>query len=217
MTLRAVSNPRTLRLARSSASAVSRCAGLIWSSDTPWRSGYCSQLVHFRHSCESMGCRATFFCAAVSDARKASAASFRGLVETPVCCNEKSAGTTCPSAVTPRNGSAKAFSALAYVFFQPSGIGSTSLLAEPGRGGLTPYPPYLPGMMAIMETLLFSHRSVFAAHLCSPTLLRDFHQSVAPHCPGSDVAYAPGERIIEERQWQVNRGVVAVWGVRRPR
>src|SRR5262245_4257899 len=154
MTLRAVSKPRTLRLTRSSSSAASRCAGLIWSSDTPWRSGYCSQLVHLRHSCESMGCRATFFCAAVSDARKASAAALIGLVETPVCCNEKGPGTTCPSVVTPRNGSSRAFAALAYTFFQPSGIGSTILLAEPGRGGLTPYPPYLPGTMAIAGTLL---------------------------------------------------------------
>src|SRR5712691_5080497 len=157
MTLRAVSKPRTLRLALSSSRAASRWDGLIWSSDTPWRSGYCSQLVYFRHSCESMGCRATFCCAAVSDAMKASAASFTGLVEMPVCCSEKSPGTTCPSVVTPRNGSAKAFSALAYVFFHPSGIGSTILLAEPGRGGLTPYPPYLPGMMAIVETLLRLH------------------------------------------------------------
>ena len=35
-----------------------------------------------------------------------------GLVEMPVCCSEKSPGTTCPSVVTPRNGSAKALSAL---------------------------------------------------------------------------------------------------------
>jgi hypothetical protein len=36
----------------------------------------------------------------------------------------------------------------------PKGIGSTMRLAEPGRGGRTPYPPYLPGMMAIVEILL---------------------------------------------------------------
>src|SRR5512132_3529701 len=35
------------------------------------------------------------------------------LIEMPVCCSEKSPGTTCPSVVTPRNGSAKALSALA--------------------------------------------------------------------------------------------------------
>src|SRR5207244_11741238 len=93
-------------------------------------------------------------CAAVSDAMKASAASLMGLVETPVCCSEKSPGTTCPSVVTPRNGSAKALSARASVFFHPSGLGSTMRLAEPGRGGLTPYPPYLPGTMAITEILL---------------------------------------------------------------
>src|SRR6267142_1722559 len=85
---------------------------------------------------------------------KVSAASFTGLVETPVCCSEKSSGTTLPSVVTPRNGSAKALSALAEVFFQPSGIGSTILLADPGRSGLTPYPPYLPGMMLIAHALL---------------------------------------------------------------
>src|SRR5262249_5452765 len=154
MTLRAVSKPRTLRLALSSASAASRWDALIWSSDTPWRSGYCSQLVHLRHSCESMGCRATFCCAAVSDTMKASAASLIGLVETPVCCNEKSLGTSCPSVVTPRNGSASALSALAYVFFQPAGMASTMRLADAGRGGLTPYPPYLLGIMAIAEILL---------------------------------------------------------------
>ena len=82
MTLRAVSKPRTLRLTLSSASAASRWDALIWSSDTPWRSGYCSQFVHLRHSCASMGCRATFCCAAVSDAMKASAASLMGLVDT---------------------------------------------------------------------------------------------------------------------------------------
>jgi len=60
-----------------------------------------------------MGCSATLCCAAVSDAMKASAASFIGLVETPVCRGEKSLGTTCPSVVTPRNGSAKALSARA--------------------------------------------------------------------------------------------------------
>src|SRR5262245_50760008 len=101
-----------------------------------------------------MGCSATFCCAAVSDVMKASAASLMGLVETPVCCNGNSPGTTCPSVVTPRNGSAKALSALAYVFFHPSGMGSTMRLAEPGRGGLMPYPPYLPGMMAIVGILL---------------------------------------------------------------
>src|SRR6266571_519550 len=78
--------------------------------------------------------------------------------------NQWDAGTTCPSVVTPRNGSAKAFSALAYVFFHPSGIGSTILLAEPGRGGLTPYPPYLPGMMAIVETLLRVLRTTNGPH-----------------------------------------------------
>ena len=106
MTLRTVLNPHTLRLALSSSSAAPRWDELIWARDTPWRSGYCSQFVHFRHSCESMGWRVTFFCAAVSDAMKASAAS---LVETPVCCREKSPGATFPSVVTPRNGSAKAF------------------------------------------------------------------------------------------------------------
>jgi hypothetical protein len=30
----------------------------------------------------------------------------------------------------------------------------TILLADPGRGGLTPYPPYLPGMMLIASILL---------------------------------------------------------------
>ena len=48
----------------------------------------------------------------------------------------------------------KALSALAYVFFQLSGSGSTIRLAEPGCGGLTPYPPYLPGTMLIACTLL---------------------------------------------------------------
>src|SRR5262249_15186939 len=93
-------------------------------------------------------------CAAVSDVMKASAASLMGLVETPVCCSENRPGTTCPSVVTPRNGSARALSALANVFFHPSGMGSTIRLAEPGRGGLTPYPPYLPGTMAIAKILL---------------------------------------------------------------
>src|SRR5262245_51657602 len=36
----------------------------------------------------------------------------------------------------------------------PTGMGTTMRLAEPGRGGLTPYPPYLPGIMAIAEILL---------------------------------------------------------------
>ena len=36
----------------------------------------------------------------------------------------------------------------------PIEMGSTMRLAEPGRGGLTPYPPYLPGIMAITEILL---------------------------------------------------------------
>jgi hypothetical protein len=49
----------------------------------------------------------------VSDAMKASGAALMGIVEMPVCYSEKSPGTTCPSVVTPRNGSAKALSALA--------------------------------------------------------------------------------------------------------
>src|SRR5262245_21508818 len=51
----------------------------------------------------------------------------------------------------------------------PIEMGSTIRLAEPGRGGRTPYPPYLPGMIVIAANLprctAFQHLEPLAYHL----------------------------------------------------